>query len=115
MKHLRTILLLLFLVSDGCVDQLDVPVLIDQHNLVVDGSISDQPGPYTVKLFLSSSLNQNVDRPVYVSGASVQIKDDLGTTEQLTETTDGIYKTAENGMQGVVGRKYQVLITTTEG
>lgn len=106
---------LLFLVSDGCVDELKVPVLVQQHNLVVDGSITDEPGPYTVKLFLSSSIDQDLDRPEYVTGASVQIKDDLGNTEQLTEASPGIYATDANGMQGEVGRKYQVLITTTQG
>lgn len=94
-ESFRIILLLLFLVSDGCVDELDVPVVIDQNRLVVDGSITDQPGPHTVKLYLSSSLNQDLDYPVYVSGASVQIRDDLGNTVSLTEIRDGVYQTAE--------------------
>lgn len=114
MKNFRIIIVLLFLVSDGCVDELKVPVLV-QRNLVVDGAITDEPGPYTVKLYLSSSIEEDLDRPEYVTGASVQIKDDLGNTEQLTEASDGIYTTDANGIQGEVGRKYQVLITTTDG
>lgn len=113
MKHFRIVLLLLFLISDGCVDELDVPVLINEPRLVVDGSISDQPGPHVVKLFLSSSLDQDLDKPVYVSGATVQIRDDLGNTEPLTEKETGIYQTADE-VKGMVGRKYQVLIRTAE-
>jgi hypothetical protein len=113
MKHFRIVWLLLFLVSDGCVDELDVPVLNETPRLVVDGSISDQQGPHTVKLFLSSSLDRDLDKPVYVSGASVRIKDDLGNTEELTEKAAGIYETADD-TRGVIGRKYQVLITTAD-
>jgi hypothetical protein len=113
MKYFRIVLLLFFFISDGCIDELDVPVLHEAPRLVVDGSISDQQGPHTVKLFLSSSLDQDLDRPAYVSGASVQIRDDLGNTEELTEKATGIYETADN-VKGVIGRKYQVLITTAE-
>jgi hypothetical protein len=113
MKHFRIVLLLLFLVSDGCIDELDVPVLNETPRLVVDGSITDQQGPHTVKLFLSSSLDKDPDKPEYVSGASVEIRDDLGNTEELTEKATGIYETAQD-TKGVIGRKYQVLITTEE-
>jgi hypothetical protein len=113
MKYFRIVLLLLFFISDGCIDELDVPVLNETPRLVVDGSITDQPGPHTVKLFLSSSLDQDFHNPVYVSQASVQIRDDLGKVDTLKEKAKGIYETAGD-VKGVIGRKYQVLIKTAE-
>ncbi|MCD4731902.1 MAG: DUF4249 domain-containing protein, partial [Bacteroidales bacterium] len=71
------------------------------------------PGPYTIQLSMSTS----VDHPVYqpLSGYEVIINDNLGNTEILTEVEPGIYKTAVNGIQGVPGRKYQLTIQSPDG
>jgi len=80
--------------------------------LVVDGKITNAPGPYTVKLSRSSPVQQPAFIPV--TNATLIILDDKGNQEHLTEISPGVYQTAENGIQGVVGRKYKLHIITKE-
>lgn len=84
-----------------------------QNQLVVEGTISNQPGPYTVKLSLSTPPDNLEYIPL--TGYQVLIMDDFGNAEQLTEIENGIYQTDTNGLQGVVGRKYKIRITATGG
>jgi hypothetical protein len=105
-------LLILLVFSNACVEPLSVPTSISEPRLVVDALITDQPGPYTVKLFMSSNANQNLNKPNYVTHAKVTITDDLGHDEILIEGSAGQYHTT--AMQGTVGRKYQLFITTSE-
>lgn len=114
MKVLRILPVLLLLI-DGCIDPLDLPAIRSTPTLVVDGMISDQPGPYEVKLYLSSSLNDDLDNPETVTNATVKITDDIGNEETLTHTAAGLYKTSAAGIQGTIGRTYQVHITTADG
>ncbi len=84
-----------------------------ENLLVVDGKITNDPGPYIVTLSRSSSVQYPTFIPV--SNATVIILDDIGNQEFLTETSSGVYETAENGIQGVVGRKYKLHIITESG
>ncbi len=81
--------------------------------LVVDGMISENPGPYTVKLSMSTQLENPQLDPV--SGCQVRIADDAGTTETLSETEAGVYQTAADGIRGIPGRSYRLSITTPDG
>lgn len=93
-----------------CVEPFN-PEIDDYDNLlVVDGLISNKPGPYTIKLSKTSSL----DFPdfLYETGAQVIISDDQGNSEILSEPTAGVYITAEGGLQGIIGRKYKLYIKT---
>ena len=76
-----------------------------ENVLVVDGMISNEPGPYYIKLSVASTVNDREFLPL--SGYNVAIIDDAGTTEQLSEISPGTYTTSPNGIQGVVGRKYK--------
>jgi len=81
--------------------------------LVVDGMITNTAPPYTVKLSLSS----DVQDPGYIalSGYGVKIMDDLGNHEILTETESGTYVSSPEGMQGNVGRMYKLELQSPEG
>ncbi len=89
-----------------------VTIDLNQANpqLVVEGIVTDQPGPYTVKL--SKTGNYFVPALVFppVSGARVIIKDDLGQKDTLKETVAGTYET--NSLQGTVGRTYSLDVLT---
>lgn len=111
MKFIRIIPFLLIL-SHACVE----PLKLDDYGsyksqLVVDGMITDQPGPYTVSLYLSSPVNTDLDLPPKVSGAIVKLYDDEGNQEQFIETSPGKYQTSASGMQGRIGKKYHLRIT----
>ena len=83
--------------------------------LVVEGQITDQPGPYTVKLtrtadYTYTSLNH------LETGATVTISDNVGNQQTLIEQAPGgTYQSSTTGMQGVAGRSYKLTIQTKEG
>jgi hypothetical protein len=113
--RVRNILLFMLLVVIGaCVDPLKVPDIPVAEGIVVDGAITDQPGPYSVKLFTTQSLEGDLDRQHYIRGATVVIHDDRGTVTTLTEDEKGIY-TTEESFRGRVGYTYQLFISLSDG
>jgi hypothetical protein len=88
----------------GCVERF-IPDIQDsqQQFLVVDGLITDQPGPYYVNITLSSSLDvENTN----LSGVNVSIESETGEIENLNEISPGRYSTGS--IQGVVGNSYRL-------
>jgi len=81
--------------------------------LVVDGMITSDPGPYTIHLSSSATL----DQPLFseVSGFNVRIVDNLGNAESCPETEPGIYQSSANGMQGIAGRSYKLVLQSPNG
>ncbi len=100
-----------FLLS-ACVTPFDVSTSY-QPAIVVQGMITDQPGPYVVTISTTLPINDQLDEPPMVTGATVVINDDQGNTETLKEKSPGNYYTSVS--QGVVGRSYSLSITTSEG
>lgn len=100
----------------GCVDPANIDIPSFQYQLVVDGYITTDPGPYEVKLYRSRPLGSaDLDRLIPERFSKVRIKDDQGNSELLTEVEEGVYRTSTNGIQGVTGRKYHIEITTVAG
>lgn len=100
----------------GCVDPANIDIPSFQYQLVVDGYITTDPGPYEVKLYRSRPLESaDLDRLIPERFSKVWIKDDQGNSELLTEVEEGVYRTSTNGIQGTTGRKYHVEITTVAG
>ncbi len=113
-KYHFLFLLISFLLASSCVDQYWPDLKgSDEQIVVIDGKITNEPGPYTVKLSYSSTL-QN---PQFngIGDATVIIEDDEGNAETLTEVSFGVYQTAENGIQGTVGRSYKISVTVGQG
>ena len=81
--------------------------------LVIDGAITDMPGPYTIKLTLSSGVNPDDQRAV--EAAVVKIIEEGGEQESLMEKEAGHYTTLENGMQGTPGKSYKLSIQLQDG
>ena len=104
---------LLFILLDACVERFDTPVVYASARIVVDGLITNKPGPYEVKLFYTSSLDENLETASPVTNATVKILDDLGNEEVLSETEKGKYETSST--HGVVGRRYKLYFQTADG
>jgi len=113
---MRVLLIFCFglVMLDSCITPFDLELSASESQVVVDGIITDQPGPYTVKLYNSASLDRQIFTPSWYTGATVWIFDDAGNSEQLTETSEGTYQTSPSGIQGVIGRKYYVRIITKD-
>ncbi|MFN8806019.1 MAG: DUF4249 domain-containing protein [Bacteroidota bacterium] len=107
-------LLGIIVLSDSCVERADFSAKEALAQLVVEGLVTDEPGPYTVKL---SRARKPLDfsATVTVSAFRVTISDDAGNSEVLTEVVPGTYQTSVNGIRGVVGRSYVLKIETRDG
>lgn len=108
-KYLIIFIVLIFF---GCREEFWPEINKYDNLLVVDGTITNQPGPYTIRLS-TSSLVQDASFDPY-SGAVVKITDHLGTEEVLEEVEPGIYQTSPTGTQGKVGNRYKLLIYTPD-
>lgn len=102
------------IVSGSCIVQFVPELVEDQELLVVEGLITDQPGPNTVKLSKSLPLG-TMSSAKPLGGCSVQISDDLGNYYNLYETGEGIYTTDPVNFKGVIGRSYSLHIDRNLG
>ena len=113
MKKFRQILFVTFiLLITSCVSQFIPKTTEDRDLLVVEGLITDQPGPYTIKLSRPFHLGiNNVSRPLV--GCDVKISDDQGQSFSFIETAPGTYFSDSATFQGVIGRFYTLHVSTT--
>jgi len=95
-------------VFSSCQKVIEVNLNAAAPQLVVEGSVTDQSGPYSVKL--SQTVNFS-DANVFpaASGAQIIISDNAGNSETLTEISSGYYNSS--ALQGVAGRTYNMSIT----
>lgn len=114
MKTLRYIVFGLFVLTESCVERIEVPIVENKPALVIDGGITDVPGRHRVKLFLSTGMNGDNDVPAKITGASVKIVENGTIVHDLPEKSDGVYETAD-GFAGVTGRTYMLTVTTEDG
>lgn len=112
-KSLAGLILIGFAMA-SCVDEY-WPQLGDNYEaaLVVEGSITNIPGPYVVRLSMTARPDNKEYRPL--PGYTVKIMDDQGNEEILMDLGEGSYVSRWNGIQGIPGRSYKVLITSPEG
>ncbi|HEY0739985.1 MAG TPA: DUF4249 domain-containing protein [Chryseosolibacter sp.] len=115
MKFAR-LFVILFVLSDSCIERFELPDREMNPILVVDGLITNEPGPYYISLYYSHVLNKIVRNPEPVGNATINIFDDQGNSETLMETVKGgEYFTSATGIRGTLGRKYHITITTSDG
>ena len=109
---LRNLLHLIFgfltiITYSACQKVINVDLNNAAPRIVIEGLITDRPGPYTIKISKSGSyFNQPVLPPV--TGAEVNITDDSGTVDTLKETMPGIYITTK--IHGTTGRTYTLKV-----
>jgi len=96
-------ILLLALLCFSCEEIIKIDLEGTDPRIVIEGNISDRPGPYTVRLTKTTDYFAPDDYPA-ISGAIVIISDDQGARDTLTEAEAGIYQTT--ALQGMYGRTY---------
>lgn len=96
----------------GCREPFEVDVPSGSSLLVVSGMITDQPGPYVIKLSRSNKLN-SFEFPAE-SGAMVRLESQSGASEILVEEEDGFYLSSVDGIQGQEGEQYRLIIQTKD-
>ena len=110
---ITNIILIIFVITLGCKDEFLLETKNYEPIMVVDGLITNEDGPYTIKISLSSPINTFEKFPY--EGCTVTIYKNTDNSEVLEEAEPGIYVTSEGGIQGVIGNEYSISITTPEG
>ncbi|MGZ4054884.1 MAG: DUF4249 domain-containing protein [Bacteroidia bacterium] len=110
MKNSKYFSIALFVVVaiSSCKKIINVDLNSAAPQLVVEGSVTDQPGPYLIKLSKSVNFSDDNVFPAF-TGAAVTVSDNAGNSETLTETSPGNYTSAS--LVGTPGRAYTVSIT----
>lgn len=104
--------LFLFIVA-SCIDPY-IPNLKNYKSLlVVEGLITNENSSYKIKLGRTTGKENSV--PEKVTDANVYITDGDGIKTDLQNCGNGYYKTDSTSFTGVIGKKYTLLILTSDG
>lgn len=106
MKYLLILAALLTLGS--CQKVITLNLNTEGKKVVIEGGISNQAGPYTVRVSQSADFYQAGIGEV-IANATVTLSDNTGATETLTHTGNGTYQTKTT--KGTAGRTYTLRVT----
>lgn len=113
-RNILSIICILLLAA--CVDRIEFDDIKPANfPLVVDGFISDKPGPYTVKLSQSFDIDSKATIRIPVSARRLVISDNDGVLEELTEISKGTYQTSTHGIKGQAGKVYKLRVELSDG
>ena len=87
----------------GCDKIITLPIKDNESRIVIEGFITDQPGPYFVKLSRSVNIDETSNYPI-INNAMITILDNTGRKDTLSYSNNGVYKT--KSLQGIYGRTY---------
>ena len=109
-KPLYPILLLILLFSH-CIQPYEPDTYSYENQLVIDGKITDDPGPYQIRLSYTSEIKNPVYRPV--SNAIVEVRNTSGNTYRFENLGEGLF--ISNAFRGKPGEGYQLKISLPGG
>jgi hypothetical protein len=115
--HNKLLLILTLCILSSCITQLDEALNDFERQLVVEGGINNEPGPYQVQLNYTGDVLGQVDRiRVPVTDAIVTLEDiDEGFEVNLNMVSPGIYETTPGDIQGEVGKSYRLRFSLSDG
>ncbi|WMJ74565.1 DUF4249 domain-containing protein [Cytophagaceae bacterium ABcell3] len=103
-KHLL-FYILTFLAFFSCEKVVDMDLNEESPRVVIEGQVTNKPGPYTIRITQSGSY-MGGDKFEKIVGANVKVYDNAGQSESLVEEEPGLYKTTN--LEGVEGRVYHL-------
>lgn len=111
MKKIFLPMLIGLVVLTSCTEKIELDLDTSSIRLVVEGNLTDQPGPHKVRLATTAPYYAEGLLPV-VAGADVTLSDG-DTVIVLTEEQPGDYYTSA-GFQGIPGHTYTLTIVLDE-
>ena len=116
MKNIKILsfiwLAVVFVVSNSCIEQIDLKTITFEDALVVEGTITNENKFHQINLSRTFKLEEN--QPAIESNASVKVIDDLENIYVFEEESPGVY-ISNTEFNAVAGRNYQLKITTSNG
>ncbi len=107
MKNIFLIILSLFLLT-SCEKEIDLDLKDQSGQIVIEGNVTDQAGPYFVKITKSVAFTEANQYPA-IADAEVILSDNSGQTETLQYVGNGTYQTST--FVGQPGKIYTLKIT----
>lgn len=101
------VIIIAFFSFASCTKEIDIDLNSASPQIVIEGSITDQPAPYTVKLSKTVNFSESNNYPP-VTGALVIISDNTGVVDTLTETVSGLYQA--HSITGTQGNTYTLKV-----
>jgi hypothetical protein len=108
-KYIIPLSALLLSLLTACEEVISIDYNTSSSQIVIEGEVYDEAGPYTIQLSKSVAMDASSIYPA-VTGATVTISDNAGNTEVLAETSSGIYQTST--LLGTPGRTYTLTVVT---
>jgi len=112
MKRLFLYIPVIFVFLASCTERIDIDLDETYTRLVVYGTVTSDTTTHYVDLSTTSSYYYN-EEPPKVTGASVEISDDLGNMIELSEVEPGKYATSPH-FAAITGRTYTLRIELAE-
>jgi hypothetical protein len=106
MKNILSIIIIALLFA-SCEKVIDLDYKSNQSRIIIEGNITNEVGPYFVKITKSIALTETEVYPT-IDDAVVTISDDVGNSETLIPQGNGIYSTST--LTGVEGRTYTLTV-----
>ena len=85
--------------------------------LVVEGSITTDPPPYTVRLMYSGPFTHTnaITDELYINNAKITLSDSAGSTTSFNRTSNGFYESTNMDFRGETGKTYHLTIELPDG
>lgn len=109
------VFILLVVLFSQCVDRIQFDTTPSVFPVALDGFITDQPGPYEVRVNRAFDIESKNTPKTPLSVRRMEILDNLGNQERLQEAEPGVYRTSAGGIRGVIGRSYRVIVELLDG
>lgn len=116
-RLIGTLFFALIFSAYGCIKEIAAPIRHSTPVLVVEGSITTEPAPYTIQLSYSGSFTTSeVDsNQIFVDDAIVMIRDENGDSTVCNRVFPGTYQSIDPGFVGKVGHTYSITIHLANG
>jgi len=112
MNKLRWTILIIAL--SACVDPINFDAQPPQQVIIVDGLITDQPGPYIISITGAVALDVDTTVSTPIRGVKITLHSDEDESEDVKETGPGIYKTS-GLIRGKIGHSYYITFEMPDG
>ncbi|MBC7449014.1 MAG: DUF4249 domain-containing protein [Hymenobacteraceae bacterium] len=94
----------------ACEKVIDYPLRSTDEKLVVEGLVTDQPGPYTIKLTGTKDYLTNSAVPLHTADLVTITDVEAGVVDTLRRTDAGTYQTTPKLGVGQLNHSYRLLV-----
>ncbi|MBI3220604.1 MAG: DUF4249 domain-containing protein [Bacteroidetes bacterium] len=113
-NFVRTRWFIVLFVASACVERVELGVPPPQSLMVIEGMITTDAPPYTVKVSRGFALDADTVPFNPVKNLTIQLFDDQGNSENFVEKTPGEY-ISSGSIQGQIGHSYHIKVQTPDG